>query len=227
MTRQSSRANRQSSRANRQSPTTNRQSSIVNRQSPMLADLDEKDRKLRTDCEHQLLRHIIDRLREDQLEPEQFHKYAQAYCELKKHDVAAEKNLAALRPPLPKGPPATHQGHSSSTPAAGPFAAPFGRKDDGTPYTRSEFRRGLTDSIADLYGLSSLEAPTANTARPPAGSTDHDSNDGASDPDQQQTISVTSAQVLPADAPTTSTPCSAHQAGGQTASAAAQSRDPP
>jgi hypothetical protein len=45
--------------------------------------------------------------------------------------------------------------------------APYGRRDDGTPYTHAEFTDALNQSIREIYGITTPICDTANVPPPP------------------------------------------------------------
>ncbi|MFH1418371.1 MAG: hypothetical protein ABII12_08825 [Planctomycetota bacterium] len=132
--------------------------------------IDDEGRKLRLKAEHRLLKRIIadlDNGVEDKaISPEQVCKYLQGYCELKKQDAVREKNVVALRVASVK-PMARTTAVGTKQPDSGVRQpAPYGKKDDGTPYTHAEFRAVLARSVRDIYGLSTPDVTTANAALP-------------------------------------------------------------
>lgn len=134
----------------------------MKRETHILARTDDKGRKLRTDCEHVLLERFFDRIKKDELSPDQFCRHMQAYCEFKKQDVAAIKALGGAEDKAPNT--AARNAERSATGQG--RTTPFGRSDDGTPYTRDRFRRDLTRSVTDIYGLDLPDPASANTVPP-------------------------------------------------------------
>ena len=62
-----------------------------------LAPIDPKGLQLRQTAEHLALERLIEQLRNDELDTDTLCKILHNYCELKKQDVAAEKNRVALQ----------------------------------------------------------------------------------------------------------------------------------
>jgi len=139
----------------------------MKREQTILTPISETDRKLRIECEHVLLRGLIDRAKQDDLSHEQFCKCLQVYCELKKHDVAAEKNIITVETARDKNTAAQGAIAGKTSASDHDYTAPYGRNNDGTPYTRDEFRRGLAQSVADIYGLSGPATNTTESVEPP------------------------------------------------------------
>lgn len=132
--------------------------------------IDNEGRKLRLKAEHRLLNRIIADLdngvENKELSPEQVCKYLQGYCELKKQDAAREKNAVALRVASVKPMARATAVGTKQADSGVRQPAPYGRKDDGTPYTHTEFRAVLARSVRDIYGLSMPDVTTANAALP-------------------------------------------------------------
>ncbi len=140
----------------------------MNSEPHTLTTLDETGRRLRTEAEHVLLKDLIRRLESDPPSNAEFCRLVNTYCELKKHDVAADKNRLAAELAIAKAAPRP----AANRPAPGEPdpEAPFGRSDTGRPYTDNEFQRSLAQSVADLYGLTEPDpaqaSPPDNDASP-------------------------------------------------------------
>jgi len=136
--------------------------------------LDDEDRRLRQVAERAILRQIIWRLEDAELTPEQVNKLAQTYCELKKQDVAAEKN-DVMRESRRAGIAARH---APATNRLKPDdEAPYGRHDDGTPVNRMDFLKNLRVAVRDIYGVETPDDPAApHNRKPPAALNPHGNN---------------------------------------------------
>ncbi len=144
-----------------------------------------EDVQLRNDCEHEVLKGLLKALRDAETTPDDLKKLAQIYCELKKQDVAREKNAVALLVGEARTEAAARAADARRAEAqardsrrrdrADPrkrerdhereeIEAPFGRKPDGTPYTHAEFKVQLRKAVRDIYGIENFAPETSNTS---------------------------------------------------------------
>lgn len=130
---------------------------------------DQTGSSLRRQVEEEILRRVIDGVRDrENLTPEQFCKLVQAYCELRKQDAAFDKNRAAVEAARLRASPSRDRKAAGSSRHASDLDAPYGRKDDGTPYTEAEFQDALARSVREIYGIQ-MDAPEpANAAGSPS-----------------------------------------------------------
>jgi len=126
-------------------------------------------RRLRAEVDEKLLRRLSSALDDADLSADQLRSYVAAYCELRKQDVAADKNAVALArieaSPPTTGSAAQRRRLSDKERAPGP-SAPYGRHADGTPHTREEFHADLRRAVRDIYGLELDTEAIARTAHP-------------------------------------------------------------
>ena len=127
-----------------------------------LAPIDPKGLQLRQTAEHLTLERLIEQLRQEELDIDTLCKILHHCSELKKQDVAAEKNRVALqiaqqpkRTPLNAGP----RFPSRSTPNHPFDDSPDDQQplDSNHPTPRAashqNFRQTLRQAVADIYGI--------------------------------------------------------------------------
>lgn len=143
-----------------------------------------EDVQLRNDCEHAVLKGLLRALQNNDIDLDDLKKLAQVYCELKKQDVAREKNAVALLVGEAKAEATARAAEAKIADAQSrsrrqregdeparrrerdrereETEAPFGRKPDGTPYTHAEFNVQLRKAVRDIYGIENFAPETAN-----------------------------------------------------------------
>lgn len=138
--------------------------------------VDPEGIELRREFEHKLLRRMIRDLDDDALPHEKVCKYGRIYCQLRKGDADLDKNtvdvliaearLSAAHAPARRSQP---EASARAKTAGDPFDhdAPYGRRPDGTPYTRAEFSTALNHAVRDIYGIPDFSAniPSSHSGR--------------------------------------------------------------
>ena len=99
-----------------------------------LQGMSRQDRRLRARLERRTIEKLIERLEDEGADLDALCRIVRAYCDLRTHDVAAEKNLVTLLAAQ------TRSGRAA---------------DPATPPEAADFRRKLARTVRDLYGLDS------------------------------------------------------------------------
>ncbi|MFQ5422751.1 MAG: hypothetical protein ACE5F9_02100 [Phycisphaerae bacterium] len=102
----------------------------------VLRGMSRQDRRLRARLERRTIEKLIERLESEGADLDALCRIVRAYCDLRRHDVAAEKNLVTLLTARPRS-------GRDADPAAPPEAA--------------DFRRKLARTVRDLYGIETEE----------------------------------------------------------------------
>lgn len=122
----------------------------MKKQTNLMNRLTEEGIQLRIAVERKFLNRLIDDIPDDETTLEQVCKALQAYCDLIKQDIAAEKNevISNRTPNSSRSQPNSLQKLDQAA------RAPYGLSSEGTPLSLAEFRNAVARPIAGLYGLS-------------------------------------------------------------------------